>query len=44
MSPPFTDDFNYLADTPAARAVIDGTYNPPPGMDPYLVELLDNIY
>lgn len=40
MSSPFTDDFGYLADTPTAREVIDGSYTPPSGMDPYLVELL----
>jgi len=41
MSAPFTDDFGYLADTPAARDVISGSYNPSPQMDPYLVELLN---
>ena len=41
MSPPFTTEFGYLAATPAAKEVIDGSYTPPPGMDPFLVELLD---
>ena len=40
MLPPFTNDFGFLADTAAAQAVIDGTYIPPPEMDPYLIELL----
>ena len=38
--PPFLDDFGYLADTPAVLSVIDGTYVPPAGTDPNLVELL----
>ena len=40
LMPSFLDDFGYLADTPAALSVIDGTYVPPVGTDPYLVELL----
>ena len=38
--PSFLDDFGYLADTPAALVVIEGTYVPPIGTDPYLAELL----
>ena len=34
------EDFGYLADTPAALAVIDGSYEPPAGTDQYMVELL----
>ena len=40
MMPSFLNDFGYLADTPAALSVIEGTYVPPAGTDPYLVELL----
>ena len=32
--------FLYLADTPAALAVIEGTCEAPTGTDPYMVELL----
>ena len=42
MEPLFVEEFGYLGDTDAALEVIKGTYVPlPPGMDPYLVELLD---
>ena len=40
MMPSVLDDFGYLADTSAALSVIEGTYVPPAGIDPYLVELL----
>ena len=40
MMPSFPDAFGYLADTPAALAVIEGTYVPPTGTDSYLAELL----
>ena len=40
MAPSFLADFGYLADTPAALAVIDGTYEPAAGTDPCMVELL----
>ena len=38
--PSFVQDFGYLADTPAALAVIEGTYIAPAGTDPCLIELL----
>ena len=40
MIPSFHDEFGYLADAPAALSVIEGTYVPPAGTNPYLVELL----
>ena len=40
MMPSFLEDFGYLANTPVALAVIECTYEPPAGTDPYLVELL----
>jgi len=43
MSPPFTYDFGYLADTQAALDTIKGTYNPPPDTDSYLVEFLNTL-
>ena len=43
MLPFFLDDFGYLADTPAALSVIESTYVPPTGTDPYLAELLSYL-
>lgn len=40
MAPSFLIDIGYLADTPAALEVINGSYIPPAGTDPYMVELL----
>ena len=40
MMLPFLDDFGYLANTPAAMSIIEGTYVPPAGTNPYLVEFL----
>ena len=40
LMPPFLDNFGYLVDTLAALSVIKGTYVPPAGTDPYLVDLL----
>jgi hypothetical protein len=37
---PLLEDFGYLADTEAAQAVLDGTYDPPAGIDPYAKLLL----
>ena len=40
LQEPFVSEFGFLADTPAAAQVLDGTYVPPDNMDPYLVDLL----
>ena len=40
MMPSFLQDFGYLAATPAALAVIEGTYEAPAGTELYMVELL----
>ena len=40
MSEPFTTDFGYLTNTPAALAAVRGIYLFPPDMDRFLVELL----
>ena len=40
MMPSFLQDFGYLADTPAALAVIEGTYEAPAVTVAYMVELL----
>jgi hypothetical protein len=37
------DDFGYVANTPASRAVLDGTYQPPPNSDTATKELFDKI-
>jgi len=36
----FRQDFGMLADTPATEAVLDGSYQAPEGMNPYMVDLL----
>ena len=41
MSPSFIADFGYLSKKPAALSIIAGTYLPPFGTDPYLVEFLE---
>ena len=41
MSPSIIEDFGYLSEKPAAISVIAGTYLPPFGTDPYLVEFLE---
>jgi hypothetical protein len=37
------DDFGYVANTPASRAVLDGTYQAPPNLDIATRELFDEI-
>jgi hypothetical protein len=37
------DDFGYLANTPASKAVLDGTYLPPLDLDTSTKELFDKI-
>jgi hypothetical protein len=37
------DDFGYVANTPASKAVLDGTYQPPPNSDQAMAELFDEI-
>jgi hypothetical protein len=44
MISPLVDDFGYLADTPAAAQVLNGTYQPPDGTDYYARLLLDQLY
>jgi hypothetical protein len=40
MQHPLLQDFGYLADTTAAKAVLNGTYEPPAGTDPYAIKIL----
>jgi hypothetical protein len=44
MISPLVDDFGYLADTPAAEQVLNGTYQTPDGTDYYAKLLLDQLY
>ncbi len=37
------DNFGYVANTPASKAVLDGTYQPPPNSDQATAELFDKI-
>ncbi len=37
------DDFEYVANTPASRAILDGTYQVPPNLDIATRELFDKI-
>ncbi len=37
------DDFGYVANTLASKAVLDGTYQPPPNSDQATAELFDKI-
>ncbi len=37
------DDFGYVTNTPASKAVLDGTYLPPPNLDTATKELFDKI-
>ena len=44
MRDPFLQDFSFLADTPSADAVMLGTYSSPPSLDPYLKELIFQLW
>jgi hypothetical protein len=43
MTQPLQQDLGYLASTPQAQQILDGTYEPPPGTDPYAVKLLQEL-
>jgi hypothetical protein len=43
MTSPLIDIFGYLAQGPAADSVLDGSFVPPPGTDPYAVKLLAEL-
>jgi hypothetical protein len=36
-------NFGYVANTPASKAILDGTYQPPPNSDQAMAELFDKI-
>ncbi len=36
-------NFGYMANTPASKAILDGTYQPPPNSDQAMAELFDEI-
>jgi hypothetical protein len=37
---PFLSDLGYLADTGAAKQILDGTYISPPGTDEFMSDFL----
>jgi hypothetical protein len=43
MISPLVDIFGYLAQGPATYSVIDGSFVPPPGTNPYAVKLLSEL-
>jgi hypothetical protein len=43
MTYPLVDEFGYLAQGPATNAVLQGTYIPPPGTDPYAKKILKEL-
>lgn len=43
MTEPLVSEFGYLADTPQAEQVLNGTYLPPPATDPYAALLLQEL-
>ena len=43
LQSPLIDDFGYLGVGEAAGRVLDGTYTPPPGSDPYACRLLKGL-
>ena len=40
LQAPLLDEVRYLGTGPVAEAILRGTYQPPPGTDPYAVKLL----
>jgi hypothetical protein len=44
MVEPLLSDLGYLADTPKAQAILNGTYNPPPSVDYYARLFLRELY
>ena len=43
LQQPLLDDFGFLGDTPAAEAVLNGTYQPPDGTPPLVALLLRHV-
>jgi hypothetical protein len=43
VSPPLVDNFSYMGVMEAARAVLEGTYQIPPGIDEYTTDLLHQL-
>ena len=43
MTEPLVTDLGYLADTEAAQRILDGTYDIPPGLDPYAALLIHEL-
>ena len=43
MQGQLAQDVGYLGNTAAAQAILDGTYNPPPGTNPYTTEFINEL-
>ena len=43
MTSPMVEELGFLGDTPACEAILNGSYIPPPGTDPYMVEFLREL-
>jgi hypothetical protein len=43
MTAPLLQDIGYLANTPQAQQILDGTYQPPPSTDPFAVKFLEEL-
>jgi hypothetical protein len=43
VSPPLVDDFGYMGVTEAAKAILEGTYQIPPGINEYTMDLLHQL-
>ena len=43
MHGPLARDLGFQGDSPACEAILNGTYIPPPGTDPYTIEYLNHL-
>jgi hypothetical protein len=43
MTEPLLSNIGYLAETPEAQQILDGTYDPPNNLDPYAKKLLEEL-
>ena len=43
MQPPLLPIVGYLADGPAVPSILDGTFVPPPGVDQYSLEFIQEL-
>jgi hypothetical protein len=43
MTPPLVNELGYLATSKAAEEILEGTYRPPKGVDPYTKQLIHQL-